>query len=902
MRGRWGRRTRGGPGWGALIGLLFSAVCAAAPPASYTDPANYPAPWPAFTAYTSQGATQPDRRTTGTDASVGPSAVTAPDDFSSGAPDGSLSSVFYTGFTNGGTEILAFRVRLRSNPLSSIGKDSPFVASRWNLLVDTDGDGFKEYLVTVNGATVNTFVTSPDDLAVYYNDGATQAVVAGDRLWVQDVAGPSDGLDGGLVIDTDASAFVWDYGRTRVTQIDTGLPAGDPGSEYFLDFQIPLQAFDASGVAGGSALTAAGCLQAAFTTSDSNFDPTRQDLIYDGPFSIGGATSRLPFGDVVRTDDSRLAAPVVKQVTFPGCPTPANLQATVFDALIDDGSNGVTDSLAFVRFDYYRDLNSNGSADDGLSWTAIGNGAPSGDPSNFVLAWDTTALPQGDYLVRVVAQDDQGNSTSSDVQVFPGTRTAGFANTCGVAGATITGNVYEDANHNNDRDGAEGSTGLALFVKAFTTGGGPFLAAGTVDPGTGNYSIFLPGGGTVDLVLDDNAGGGDTTPTVPGYVGTEVPSLIRVGVVAASGTTVPDQDYGLFDGSVLTGRVFTDDGAGGATANNGAQAGGEAGRPATRVTLEDAGGVIDEAQTDATGDFTFWIPSSVGAVALTVRAEHPVALVSTGGNAGTTGGTYDRATDTVAFTNVLGSSFSGLLFGFVPSPRLIQDHEAVVRQGTANYYGHVFSPGTDGSVTYSLNSVSDPASVAWTSVLYPDPDCDGQVAGGASPLTGAVAVTAGVDHCTVVRVFAPQGAPDRARDRTEITATFTYTNAAPPLVEALTNVDVTTVGQADGLELIKAVSTATASPGDPVTYTITYRNSGTEPIGATGLAGSIVISDSTPDFTTFVSAAEPSTPAGLTAVTRTDPGAGGTGAVEWSFTGVLQAHEEGTVTFTVQVQ
>lgn len=886
---------------GVLGALALVGTTWAAPPASYSDPANFPAPWPAFANYTSEGAVQADLRTTGADASIGPSAVTAPDDFSSGSPDGSASSVFYTGFSNAGTEVLAFRVRLRSSPLSTIGKDAPLVASRWNLLVDTDGDGFKEYLVTINGATVNTFATSPDDMAVYFNNNASQAVVAGDRLWVQDVAGPSDGLDGGLVIDTNPSSFIWDYGRIRVTQIDTGLPPGDPGSEYYLDFQVPLQAFDASG-AGGTALAVTDCVQFAFTTSDSNFDPTRQDLIYPGTFAMAAATNRLPFGDVVCPTDTPRGPPVVTQVAYPGCPPPANLQATVRDALIDDGSSGVTDSLAFVRFEYYRDLDGNGSADDGLSWTTIGNGAASGSPSTFVLAWDTTTLPQGAYLVRVVTQDDQGNTTTSSAQAFPGNRIATFSNTCGVAGATILGNVYDDANHNRDRDGGEGSTGLALFVKAYTTGGGGFLASGTVDATTGDYSVFIPGGGTVDLVLDDNATGADTTPTVADRVGTEVPTLIRTAVVAASGTTVTDQDFGLFHGSFLTGRVFTDTGTGGGTANDGAQNGGETGRPSVRVTLEDAGGVIDEAQTDSAGDFEFWIRASVGAVALTVRSENSVLVVSTGGDAGTTGGTYTRASDTVAFTNALGSSYTGLRFGDVPTSRFVQDHEAVVRQGTANYYGHVFSPGTSGSVTYTLTSASSPPGVAWTALLYPDPDCDGLVAGGASPLTGAVAVTAGVDHCTVLRVFAPQGAPDGARDRTVVTATLTYTGAAPALVQALENVDVTKVGQADGLELIKAVSTATAAPGDPVTYTITYRNSGAEAIGAAGLAGAIVISDSTPDFTTFVSAAEPSTPAGLTAVSRTDPGAGGTGAVEWSFTGVLRAHEVGTVTFTVQIQ
>lgn len=793
--------------------------------------------------------------------------------------------------------MLYFRVRLASVPLELIGKGKVLKSTRYNVLLDIDGDGYKEYLVQVDGATANTFSTEPDNMAVYYNDNASQLVTpASDKLWEQDVAGPSDGLDGGLVLDTDASAFVWDYGRTRVTQIDTGLPAGDAGSEYYLDIQVPLQAFDAAGL-GGPTLAVTDCFGLAFTTSNSSFDPTQQDLAYAGTFPMA-AGARLPFGDVSCPDGTIRTPPLVKSVAVTACPAPVTLTANIHEAIIDDGAGVASDSLTSVVFQTYRDLNTNGAADDGQTWTPLANGVGSADPSQWTTTWDSAAALSGQYLVRVVVVDDQANSIDSDTQAFPGARIAVFDNTCGVSGGSVSGSVYEDSNHNFDQDQAESGTGLALFAKLedqASPGTAAYVAS--VDPGTGAFSFPAVNAATYDLVIDDNNNVADVTPSTPAdRVQTENAGLTITGLVVSAGSALTGQDFGLYHGSRLTGRVFQDDGVGGGgVPNNGSQDGTEAGLPTVDMTLRQGATVLGTTQTDGSGDFEFWIPVSVGPAALTLVETNPQGLRSTGGAVGSTGGSYTRSSDTLSFTNAPGTSFSGIEFGDVPGSRLEQDHIRLVREGVAVHYPHTFSPGTGGSVSYAVTEDLSPNYSGWSTTLFEDTDCSGDLDAGEPILSAPVTVTAATDHCTILRVFVPQGAKPESVHKATLTATFTYTNAAPALVDTLVDVDTTTLSETSGLVLVKAVDKTTAAPGEDVTYTVTYRNDGTLPLG------NIVVTDSTPFGTTFQSASEGALPASLSAVVRTDPGLGGTGPVEWTFTGTLDAHQQGTVTFVVRI-
>jgi uncharacterized repeat protein (TIGR01451 family) len=139
-------------------------------------------------------------------------------------------------------------------------------------------------------------------------------------------------------------------------------------------------------------------------------------------------------------------------------------------------------------------------------------------------------------------------------------------------------------------------------------------------------------------------------------------------------------------------------------------------------------------------------------------------------------------------------------------------------------------------------------------------------------------------------------------------AAWCTTNAAPALgISTLVATDLTTVSQAGDLELSKRVSNVTqaiaaatsvpARPGDTLQYALTATNTGTKPLST------LIVSDVTPVFTNFVSAACPGVlPAGMTGCALTaQPAVAAKGAVQWTFTGSLGPGAQVTVTYNVKL-
>jgi uncharacterized repeat protein (TIGR01451 family) len=124
-----------------------------------------------------------------------------------------------------------------------------------------------------------------------------------------------------------------------------------------------------------------------------------------------------------------------------------------------------------------------------------------------------------------------------------------------------------------------------------------------------------------------------------------------------------------------------------------------------------------------------------------------------------------------------------------------------------------------------------------------------------------------------------------------------YANATPALVTVVALDDRTTVTTAGSLQIVKQVDLATARPGDVLTYTITYRNLGAEPLSA------ITIADATPAWTVFEGASCGALGAGLTGcLLASQPAIGGAGALAWQLRGALAPGGSGDVSFRVRVQ
>ena len=387
----------------------------------------------------------------------------------------------------------------------------------------------------------------------------------------------------------------------------------------------------------------------------------------------------------------------------------------------------------------------------------------------------------------------------------------------------------------------------------------------------------------------------------------------------------------------LSGYVFNDGGApdssnvNSGTPNDGIKNGNEAGISGRTITLSDCGSTTyGTTTTDGNGAWGISIPSSVTTGSpLCLSASVPSSYLATGasasgtalpsGTATTVGGisyTYTRSSQQVSFT-APASGTATLNFGMVPISTLTGNAAQQGIAGGSVSYAHTFTAGTGGSVSFSSTNTSTPSIAGWNNVLYTDSGCTGTRQSSATLINGPVTVVQGQVYCFISQVSIPAGAANGNSNVTGITASLGFTNASPSLSASYSNTDTTTVGSS-ALSLVKEVRNVTtngnfgtsnkAKSGEVLEYKITYTNNSASPMT------SVVISDNTPGYTTFQSATAGSTPTALGSCTKKTPTntagstcsssdtAGGTGTVEWAFSGKLDPGETSYVLFQVKVE
>ncbi|MDD4929565.1 MAG: hypothetical protein PHP85_09840 [Gallionella sp.] len=506
--------------------------------------------------------------------------------------------------------------------------------------------------------------------------------------------------------------------------------------------------------------------------------------------------------------------------------------------------------------------------------------------------------------------------TSSTVGVHPNTSSGVISNETVSAGSasntasltvlttgySVTGRVYVDVNHNGIPDSAEDwAGGPAVYAKLFAgacPAAGTAVSVQTLSAPAGTYSFTGVAAGNYCIVLSSNATAADTVASTPAnwFNGTPTSGVLSVTVAA---TNVPEQNFGLFTGSRLAGRVFLDNGAG-AFANNGVQDSGEVGINGVTVTANQAGcaaTLCAAAITDGNGDYVMWLPSSVTG-AMTVTEVNLSGYLSTGGQAGNTGGTYTRSTDTTAFSVVSGTNYSGVNFADVPDNQFLTDGAQSAMPGSVVFYPHTFIAGTSGAVSFAVSKISSPAITGWNEIIYVDANCNAVIDAGEVILPASVAVTAAQTVCLLVKEFIPAAAPINAQNALTITATFNATFSGGAVSFNYLRHDTTTAGQAtgSGLTLVKSVSTATALPGGDITYTVVYANK------SSGLLSSVIIHDATPFYTLFRSASCGVLPLNLSGCVITAPAVNATGSIVYTMAGTLAPGSSGAVNFVVRVQ
>jgi uncharacterized repeat protein (TIGR01451 family) len=485
--------------------LPFRAIADTPGATNYQDPANYPGAWPTtWTPYTANGISILDPTNGGGDGTKG----AAPSQSGDIAPCPG-GSVFFSRDANN----LFFRLCVDADPYVSTASSGPYVASgSWALLIDVNGDGFREFAVFLDGKQGQNYDTAPDNLYVVYKSNLNQGFTSGDLqtgsggsatpgpavLWVQDSAIGTPTRQTTTDGETGWPTLGRDLARTRTVDRGDGT--------YYLDIQVPLAALDAT-QKGGPKVTFSTPVSFVFATANSNTDPYQKDIAFPGTFSPT-ATVPLPFGDIV-TGNTTYPQPAIPTVTAGTCSATNTLSATVIDSLSITSATTVGTSLTSVRLFYQFDSDGDGQPDSTGSWTLIGNASlPTTTPATtnpWQVTWNSTSLRIGQYFIKAVAVDNAGYTTDSvDAIDDPGANTAAggdtfnpatlqttpatpvfasFSNTCGSNPPTI------DLDGNN----SSGATGND-FRTTYTLAGS---AVGVVDANT-------PSNESQDTVITDS--------------------------------------------------------------------------------------------------------------------------------------------------------------------------------------------------------------------------------------------------------------------------------------------------------------------------------------------------------------------------------------------------------------
>jgi len=253
------------------------------------------------TDYTYRGENIRDYETS-SDPSHGPAAVPpSQTDLASGSPadyPGAYTTPAF-GYYNGGTvwapndpstlldDSLFFRIRVQGDPVAQ-GDD--FTSYHWNILIDVDGDGYKEFWVDLEGScsgnACNPPTSSTDRLNVLY-----------DNQNRQDIPDPDD--PGVRVNYFSASSLPLASGTCPAgspgQSMTRVIPTNDGTGDYWIDVQVPMTAFVDS--QGNQVLYPDSPVAFVYSTSASNTNPLQKDFMMDLAFL--SLADPIQFGDVV---------------------------------------------------------------------------------------------------------------------------------------------------------------------------------------------------------------------------------------------------------------------------------------------------------------------------------------------------------------------------------------------------------------------------------------------------------------------------------------------------------------------------------------------------------------------------------------------------------------------------
>ena len=463
------------------------------------------------------------------------------------------------------------------------------------------------------------------------------------------------------------------------------------------------------------------------------------------------------------------------------------------------------------------------------------------------------------------------------------------------------------------------------------------VSAGALNLGGAKLTITHTTGGTLGVGNYPLFKYGTRSGTLP---------TLQAGTPLAAGTTATVEDdtanklvyikvTSLITQVFVSGKVFNDGGApqnavNTGTPNDGLLNGNEAGVAGVTVNLTDcAVAVHATAVTDANGAWQMEIPSTKQGTQVCVGPTLSAGYIATGANAagivtpnGSPTGiyTYNRAGHRTSFMAPTSGTVV-LDFGQVPVSNWTSGSSRTGAPGTPVLYAqHRFTAGTAGDVSFSIGIGTGVSSNdGWSEAMYRDDQCTGTQSGVPvlSPLPlGPVSLVQGQTVCLLVQQSIPGNATIGQSRTVPVKADLSFLGANPSLSASYSLNDVMTVsaGQLDMRKDVRVVGTSDwgtsnqAKSGQELEYRITIMNKGPATIR------NVKVVDAASIYTTFKRATVGTLPASLGTCTKTTPASatpvecsvtqtpGGSGAIEWSFSGSLDASTEVELRYVVEVK
>ena len=444
-----------------------------------------------------------------------------------------------------------------------------------------------------------------------------------------------------------------------------------------------------------------------------------------------------------------------------------------------------------------------------------------------------------------------------------------------------------------------------------------------------NDQAVIAGNNSIPITLDATSAEGFNGSTVMRIRLCSTASSCNTPEGVATDGEVEDHWFELLNRILLSGFVFEDNGAGGATAaHDGVIDGDEIGLGnfTVNVTFNDAGvtgvnsgDVIATDITSGNGSYQFEIGVDFANknLLLNVIKQANWIDISESDVSTVPQVTSSAVIDSEMTVNAnAGDNITELNFGKVKEPRMEPDNFTEAEPGKPVLFEHKFTAATAGTVDFSIiNEMTEPANDDWSSSLYLDNDCNGIIDGADVVITAAIPVSGNTAICLLSKVFVPANASLNAQYNYEIEANMVFEDSigtghgVTRLVLDSDTVRATYSGAGE-LKLEKTVQNITQSsaasasntgkPGDVLEYVITYSNIGSGPIKE------ITVFDTTPAFSLLNTAVDCSgVPASLACAVSTPNGmnsAGYQGEVKWILTNELQPGESGTVSYQVVIE